>query len=96
MLPKVPGETAVTADVPLPIKTAPEVSVAAPVPPPATPNVPLRVRVPAEVIGPPVKERPLIAVVALTEVTEPAPPAESHSVSVAPAFNARSLPPLPA
>ena len=71
---KVPGETDNTLEVPAPIRTAPEVSVAAPVPPPATPNVPLRVRVPAPVIGPPEKESPLIAVVALTEVTVPPPP----------------------
>jgi len=50
-LPVVPGATAVTADVPLPISTALAVSVTAPVPPLATGSVPetsaVRLTVPA-------------------------------------------------
>ena len=51
-----------------------------PVPPPWTPRVPLKVKVPEPVIGPPVKESPLIAVLALTLVTVPPPPAVASIV----------------
>ena len=43
------------------------------VPPFAIPSVPASVRVPDEVIGPPLKLRPVVPPDASTEVTEPLP-----------------------
>jgi len=54
-----------------------------PVPPLATARVPLRVKVPVVVIGPPVKVSPVVPPLASTEVTDPPPPELVH-VGVAP------------
>ena len=69
---------AVNAPVPLPIKYP--VSVVAPVPPLATPNVPLSVSVPDPVIGPPVNVNPVVPPEAFTLVTVPDPAIDTHCV----------------
>ena len=66
-----------------------------PVPPLTAPSVPASVSVPADVIGPPLKVRPVVPPLALTEVTVPAPETDSHSRSVAPLLSASTLPALP-
>src|SRR3989344_4475830 len=58
----------------LPYKTVPAWMVAQPVPPLATPRMPPRVRVPDEVMGPPVRVRPVVPPEPSTEVTVPVPP----------------------
>src|SRR3989344_1862616 len=58
----------------LPYKTVPELMVAQPVPPFATARMPPRVRVPEEVMGPPVRVRPVVPPEPSTEVTVPVPP----------------------
>ena len=66
-----------------------------PVPPLTAPSVPASVSVPADVIGPPLKVRPVVPPLALTEVTVPAPVTEIHSTSVPPGFSASTRPALP-
>ena len=67
--PAVAVEVVARAPAPLPYTRAPGAMFAQPVPPLATARVPPRVRVPLEVIGPPVSERPVVPPEPLTLVT---------------------------
>jgi hypothetical protein len=71
---------------PEPAKTKDPVvkAVPVPVPPLATPNVPPAVIVPALVIGPPVKVRPVVPPLTLTLVTVPTPLTVSHDGALVP------------
>ena len=79
-LPLVLGATKVGADVPLPKMTLLAVRVVRLVPPLATANVPARVMVPEEVIGPPEVVKPVVPPETFTLVTEPAPGPEKATV----------------
>jgi hypothetical protein len=80
--PAVPGATACNADVPLPNRTLLAASVVDPVPPLATPRVPVSVNVPVLVIGPPENDIPVVPPDALTDVTPP--PGGTNTVTQAP------------
>ena len=54
-----------------------------PVPPFAVASIPARVRTPDEVTGPPVKNRPVVPPLALTDVTVPLPPSARMDATVA-------------
>lgn len=68
-------------------------SVAAPVPPLATASVPPKVSVPLEVIGPPVKVRPVVPPEPSTLVTVPVPDTDTQAGS--PAVSVKTCPFVP-